>query len=60
MRRENKMLILVVMATGGILGMILAGNKNRSKAWGLLCALLPISVLILLALPKVELTSKAG
>jgi len=54
------MLILVVMITGGILGMVLAGNKNRSKGWGLLCALLPILVLILLALPKVELTSNTG
>jgi|GEM_PF-7018813 len=51
------MAILLIMIVAGILGAILASNKNRSTfGWFILCFLLPILVLIILALPKIEKT----
>ena len=50
-----RMVFLVIMLVGGILGAILASNKNRSPfAWFAICFLLPIAVFIILALSKIE------
>ena len=49
------MVLIVILVVAGALGAIIASNKNRNAAgWFFLCFLLPILVLIVLALPKVE------
>ena len=49
------MIFIIIMIVAGILGGIIASNKGRSVVgWTIGCALLPIVLLILLALPRTD------
>ncbi len=47
------MYILIIMLVGGVLGGVISQNKGRNVFfWTIFCGLIPLTLLILLALPK--------
>ncbi|PMH32616.1 hypothetical protein BCU71_03405 [Vibrio lentus] len=49
------MATFLILIIGGVLGYLIASHKHRSKGlWSILCFLLPILILVILCLPKLD------